>query len=83
MGLPRVALPVVGFSPAGVTGLSTSERAVRGVLATVLLVHLVLVVVTALKGKSPDRGRSVAARPISKERVRKPVGIFPSAGGRA
>lgn len=46
-----VALPLVGFSPTGTTGLSSTQQAVRGVVTAALLIHLVLVVGTALKGK--------------------------------
>lgn len=48
-----IGLAVVGVSPANVAGLGDTERWVRGGLATLLVVHLLLVAVTALKGKYP------------------------------
>jgi hypothetical protein len=46
-----VALALVGVSPVGVQGLSPSATRVRGVVFVLLLVHLGLVALTALKGK--------------------------------
>lgn len=46
-----VTLPLVGFSPTGTTGLSTTQQAVRGAVTVALLIHLILVVLTAVKGK--------------------------------
>ncbi|WP_375483026.1 hypothetical protein [uncultured Jatrophihabitans sp.] len=46
-----VALAVIGVSP--VSGLSDTEVAVRGSVLVVLVLHLLLVAVTAFKGKYP------------------------------
>lgn len=46
-----VGLAVTGLSPAQVPGLSQAEASTRWAVAGVLLVHLTICVVTALKGK--------------------------------
>ncbi len=46
-----VALPLVGFSPTGATGLTPAQSTARGVVTALLVLHLVLVVLAAVKGK--------------------------------
>ncbi|NHN56683.1 hypothetical protein G9U51_12915 [Calidifontibacter sp. DB0510] len=60
-----VGLGVVGVSPESATGLSDQATAVRGGVAAGLGVHLVLVVVTALKGKYPMALLAIFLVPLS------------------
>ncbi|KXP03813.1 hypothetical protein [Tsukamurella pseudospumae] len=60
-----VGLAVVGVSPANVAGLGDTERWVRGGVATLLVVHLLLVAVTALKGKYPTALVGLFAWPVT------------------
>ncbi|MCS3780867.1 hypothetical protein [Tsukamurella ocularis] len=60
-----VGLAVVGISPANVTGLGDTARWVRGGIATLLVLHLLLVAVTALKGKYPTALVGLFAWPVA------------------
>ncbi|MGC5025134.1 hypothetical protein ACLQ3K_10315 [Tsukamurella sp. DT100] len=60
-----VGLAVVGVSPANVPGLGDTERWVRGGVATLLVAHLLLVAVTALKGKYPTALVGLFAWPVA------------------
>ncbi len=60
-----VGLAVVGVSPANVPGLGDTERWVRGGVATLLVCHLLLVAVTALKGKYPTALVGLFAWPVA------------------
>ena len=59
-----VALPLIGSSPFG-TGASHTAQLVRGGVVIALLVHLALVVVTALKGKSVLAVLGVFVSPVA------------------
>lgn len=60
-----IGLAVVGVSPTGVSGLSDTTVAVRGGVMTALLVHLVLMAITALKGKIPTALIGIFVGPLS------------------
>lgn len=58
-----IALPVVGVTP--VSGLDDTERLVRGGVAVALIVHLLLVGTTALKGKYPTALIGLFVAPVT------------------
>ncbi|NNG38537.1 hypothetical protein HJ588_04505 [Flexivirga sp. ID2601S] len=60
-----VGLAVAGVSPVGVPGLSGTDRFVRGGVAAALVIHLVLVAITALKGKYPTALVGMFLAPLS------------------
>lgn len=60
-----IGLAVVGVSPANVAGLGDTERWVRGGIVTLLVVHLVAVAATALKGTYPTALVGLFAWPVA------------------
>jgi hypothetical protein len=58
-----IALPVVGVTP--VSGLDDTERLVRGGVAVALLLHLLAVGTTALKGKYPTALIGLFVAPVT------------------
>jgi ABC-type multidrug transport system fused ATPase/permease subunit len=60
-----VGLAAVGVSPANVKGLAGAAVAVRIGVIVMLLIHLVLVAVTALKGKYPTALISLFISPVA------------------
>lgn len=60
-----IGLAVVGVSPANVTGLTNDDEIARTGVATGLFIHLVLVSITALKGKYPTALLSIFLAPLA------------------